>query len=357
MDAKTILVIDDCEDDRYVIRRLLRENNANWSIQEAESGEYGVEIFNEVKVDAVLLDYSLPGSDGLHTLNQIKQSQPFIPIVMLTGQGSEKVAVESIKSGASDYICKSGLTHYSLSRAIGNAIESMQLQRKIAEQNKELAQFAHVLAHDLKQPANAVLKMGQLIINKFSDDIPKEVLGKLHLMSESSLQMYQLINALVSYTQLDLQTGPLVEPTDFNLCIEQALTNLSSEVSSRSAKISFGKQPTINAIPCFIVQLFQILIENSLKYCNKQPHISITHHNDETHWYFSLQDNGIGIPPNYRKQVFDPLVRLHSSDTYQGSGLGLATAKRIINKHKGSIWIADSEGEGSCLNFSIGKGI
>ncbi|MBQ4811167.1 response regulator [Pseudoalteromonas luteoviolacea] len=355
MDAKTLLLIDDCEDDRYLIKRLIREHSPKWSIQEAETGEYGLQILHEVKIDAILLDYSLPGSDGLYTLPQIKQSHPFIPVVMLTGQGNEKVAVESIKKGASDYISKGGLTHYALIKAVNNAIESTQLQQKIEEQNKELSQFAHVLAHDLKQPANAIFKMGQLITTKFAKDIPQEALNKLHLLTESSMQMYQLIDALVSYTQLDLQSEHLIESTDVTSCVELALTNLAAEVNRSNAAVRFGSLPTISAIPCFIVQLFQILIENSLKYCEKKPDLTICHQSDETHWHFSIQDNGIGVPTEYREKAFDPLFRLHSAETYQGSGLGLATAKRIVNKHDGVIYFADCENEGSKLNFTIKK--
>ncbi|KZN67642.1 sensor histidine kinase [Pseudoalteromonas luteoviolacea] len=355
MEANTLLLIDDCEDDRYLIKRLIREHSPKWSIQEAETGEYGLKILHEVKIDAILLDYSLPGSDGLYTLPQIKQSHPFIPVVMLTGQGNEKVAVESIKKGASDYISKGGLTHYALIKAVNNAIESTQLQQRIEEQNKELTQFAHVLAHDLKQPANAIFKMGQLITNKFAQDMPTEALGQLNLLTESSLQMYQLIDALVSYTQMDLHAEHLIESTNVTNCVELALANLATEVSNSNAEIKFNVLPVINAIPCFIVQLFQILIENSLKYCEKQPELTINHQSDETHWYFSIQDNGIGIPTEYREKAFDPLFRLHSSDTYQGSGLGLATAKRIINKHSGTIYFSDCENEGSKLNFTIKK--
>ncbi|MCF2857110.1 response regulator [Pseudoalteromonas sp. SMS1] len=355
MDAKTLLLIDDCEDDRYLIKRLIREHCPKWCVQEAESGEYGLRILHEMKIDAILLDYSLPGSDGLYTLPQIKQSHPFTPVVMLTGQGNEKVAVESIKKGASDYISKGGLTHFALIRAVNNAIDSTQLQQKIEEQNKELTKFAHVLAHDLKQPANAIVKMGQVITNQFAKDIPQAALNKLKLLTESSLQMYQLIDALVSYTQLDLQSEHLIESTDVANCVELALTHLATEVNQHNAVVRFDSLPTINAIPCFIVQLFQILIENSLKYCEKQPDLTIYHQSDETHWHFSIQDNGIGIAEEFREKAFDPLFRLHSSDTYQGSGLGLATAKRIISKHSGTIYFADSENEGSKLNFTIKK--
>ncbi|ESP90694.1 MULTISPECIES: hybrid sensor histidine kinase/response regulator [Pseudoalteromonas] len=356
MDVLNVLIVDDSEDDRYFLKRTLTSDGSHWHVLEAESGEHGLDILKSHQVDIVLLDYSLPGTDGLMTLSAINKQFPLLPVIMLTGQGSETVAAESIKNGASDYISKGGLTHLSLMKSINSAIHSARLHRRIEEKNRELSQFAYVLAHDLKQPANAVRKMSQVIVQNYHQCVPANVLDKLTLINQSSLQMYGLIDALVCYTQLDLDDSHLFEKTDFNKCVEIAISNLTTQIESSSAKIAWSDLPSITAIPSFVVQLFQNILENSLKYSESQPFIDISCQCDETCWHFTVQDNGIGIPPQLRHKVFEPLARLHNSETYAGSGLGLATAKRIVNKHRGDIYFSDNEcGQGSKLHFSVSK--
>ncbi|WP_167354833.1 sensor histidine kinase [Pseudoalteromonas luteoviolacea] len=353
-----ILLVDDSEDDRYFLKRTLKSCEREWYVMEAESAEQGLDALQLGNIDIVLLDYSLPGSDGLSILTSLNHLYPSLPIIMLTGQGSEKVAAESIKKGASDYISKNGLTKLSLMKSIKNALDSARLHKRIEEKNRELSQFAYVLAHDLKQPANAISRMSGLVALNYQDSIPDSLQKKLELINQSSKQMYDLINALVCYTRLDLGESHLFEATDIDKCIELAKSNLKSQIESVDAVFECGAFPSITAIPSFVVQLFQNLFENSIKYCEVQPVIKIACETTPTYWHFTVQDNGLGIPSNARQKVFEPLARLHNKDVYLGSGLGLATAKRIVNIHCGEIYFSDSGDEiGSKLNFTVSRNL
>lgn len=352
--AKSILLIEDNEDDIYTFKRVLGRSEIDWHILDAPSGEVGIDLLKNVAPDVVLLDYSLPGSDGLDILMRIKQLAPTIPVIMLTGQGNEKIAATSIKCGAADYITKDEVNDTSLAKAINNAISLARLHKKIAVQQDELEHFSYVLAHDLKQPAKSIDLMAQLILQKFEGQMPAEAHHKLGLLKDTAEQMNELINALVSYTKLDLNK-PNIELTDFNRSLKLTLNTLSETIKTKNAMIESQELPHSMAISSFVTQLFQILISNALLYNIKTPHISIKAKQTEKHWFFTVSDNGIGISQEDQEKVFEPLVRLHEQTIYKGSGLGLATAKRIIAKHKGEIYCLSNSQGGIDIHFSIAK--
>ena len=354
MFERSVLLIDDSEDDRYFYKRLLNKSESKWHISEASCGESGLALLQSLSPDAILLDYSLPGSDGVSTLSVIKEMYPFIPVIMLTGQGNERIAVESLKQGASDYLIKGDLTAFSLEKAVDSAINSASLEQRIATQKHELEQFARVLAHDLKQPANAIRSMADILIKKYQTELPQDAQLKVKLMRDTATQMSELIKALVAYTKLELIL-PVFESTDVQKCIAIVQATLNNKIEQKNAQISVESMPVIHAIPSFVIQLFQILIDNAMTYCEQAPVITITAKSFEGYWQFCVKDNGIGIPDKEQHRVFDPLVRLHSNDTIKGTGLGLSTAKRIVEKHRGSIQCFSNEKEGVSFKFSITK--
>ena len=343
-----LLVIDDSEDDRDLFKRFLAASS--WKIMETDNGLEGIELLTGSSIDCVLLDYSLPGHDGLLVLKSIREVKPLVPVIMLTGQGNEEIAASSIKEGAADYLVKSTLTPEGLKKSINNAISSGRLRKKVIEQKAELEQFARLLAHDLKQPANALNSMTNVILTKYAQQINHDLQNKLSIMADTSEQMVSLINALVSYTKLDLPL-PNFELTDLNKCVTKVTNTLASDITQKKAIVHVDNLPKINAITSFISQLFQILIENSLKYCRLSPEIKISSITKSSTVEIYITDNGIGIPEHERERIFEPMIRLNNE--YSGSGLGLATARRIVSKHKGSIHCTNNSLGGSCFVITL----
>ena len=350
---RTLYVVDDNEDDRAVYRRrLAKSGSCDWRICEYESGEDGIKALNEDEPDCILLDYSLPGSDGLVTLSTMKHSFPYLPVIMLTGQGSENIAVSSLKMGAFDYISKSDITQISLNRSIENAIRSANLRKKVAQQEAELSNFARVLAHDLNQPANAISSMLNIIVNEQQAQLSDSVYKMLVLVKESAEQMSALVQALVRYTQLE-QAKPEKKLIELDYCVDVVINNLFSEITEKNAQISYQKLPELYLIPPLAIQLLQILVCNAILYNDGKPKILIEAVKAEESWLITIKDNGMGIEDKYKEAVFEPLFRLHSSDYYKGTGLGLATAQRIVAKHDGKISCQDNDWGGTTFVISI----
>lgn len=348
-----LYVVDDNEDDRAVYSRLLGKSGSyDWQIAEYETGEEGISALADKVPDCILLDYSLPGSDGLSTLSTIKQDFPYLPVIMLTGQGSESIAVSSLKMGAFDYICKSDISPISLNRSIENAIKSARLRKKVAQQEAELANFARVLAHDLNQPANAISSMLKIMITEHQAVLPEAVNKMLLLVAESAQQMSDLVQALVSYTQLE-QAKPEKALVNLSHCIEVVQHNLFSEISANNVVISYAELPKLYLIKPLAIQLLQILISNAVLYNREQPKISISADRVGDSWKISVKDNGLGIEDKYKEAIFEPLFRLHSDTEFKGTGLGLATAARIVAKHQGRITCQDNDWGGTTFVISI----
>jgi len=163
----SILIIDDSEDDRDVFERLLSQDPKINRIDKAEASKEGLQLYQATQPDCVLLDYDLPGHDGLDTLKSIKNVDRYASVVMLTGQGSEDVAVAAMKAGASDYVIKDTISAVGLRRAVNNAIDKTMLEQKIDDQQEEQELFVRTLLHDARAPLRHISTFSQLL----SDDV------------------------------------------------------------------------------------------------------------------------------------------------------------------------------------------
>src|SRR5215813_1255882 len=164
-----ILVIDDSEDDRLLYRRCLQKSvAARYQVSEASHGEEGLARLENDAFACVLLDYSLPGRNGVEILKRIRTRHSFVPVVMLTGQGSEKVAVAAMQEGAQNYISKAAITPDTLDHVIKVAIQHCAMQKRIADQRESLEIFARALAHDLKEPVRTIRSLLELLSTEVS---------------------------------------------------------------------------------------------------------------------------------------------------------------------------------------------
>jgi len=234
-----------------------------------------------------------------------------------------------------------------------------QTTSKLERSNTELAHYAHVTSHDLKQPVRTILGFSNLLERNLKkednlDDVSKEYLSHI---SHGSKQMSQLIEELLSYSQFDGDEQLAFQTVNLEVLLDNVLGMLNGQISKQDVALSRGELPTIKGVEVQLTQLFQNLISNSIKYqeVGAQIKLDIRCEEESKHWHFTIRDNGIGIPAEEIENVFDPFKKLHNASEYEGSGLGLSTCRKIIDLHKGQIWAESEMGKGTTIHFSLPK--
>jgi light-regulated signal transduction histidine kinase (bacteriophytochrome) len=221
--------------------------------------------------------------------------------------------------------------------------------------NKELEQFAYVASHDLQEPLRMVSSFTQMLGRRYKDKLDADAKDFIGFAVDGANRMQVLINDLLMYSRVGTRGKPF-EPTDMNEVLGRAIANLRVAIEESHTIITNDELPTVRADAIQIVQLFQNLLSNSIKFrANNTPcvHVSFTERSDE--WVFSVKDNGIGIAPAYHERIFVIFRRLQTKGEYPGTGIGLAICKKIVERHGGKIWVESELGKGSTFYFTIPK--
>jgi PAS domain S-box-containing protein len=236
--------------------------------------------------------------------------------------------------------------------------EIVQARHQLEQKNEELEQFAAIAAHDLKEPLRMVGNFMSLLKAKHSSQLDSTALKYVDFAVNGSQRMSQLINDLLDYAKVGSEQVPF-ESIDPEPMLLDILSLNNSLITEKGAKVSWSDLPNFRGQQTAIKLLFQNLIMNGIKYQEPDhaPVIHITGKELADCWLFSVEDNGIGIPAQYHEKIFQVFSRLHSKDKYGGTGMGLATCKKIVTIHGGRIWVESKEGEGSCFHFTISKSV
>jgi len=235
-------------------------------------------------------------------------------------------------------------------------LEELVAQRteELARSNRELEQFAYVASHDLQEPLRVVASYTQLLEGQYKGRLGEEADEFLHYIVDGVQRMQQLISDLLSFSRVGNRGKPL-RPTDTGVVVERVLANLQKAIEETGAAVTHDPLPTVQADETQLVQLFQNLIGNAIKFRGQQPpRIHVSAEAQDRRWCFSVRDNGIGIEPQYWEQIFAIFQRLHTRKKYPGTGIGLAICKKIVERHGGRIWLESRKGEGTTFFFTIG---
>lgn len=353
-EAIGVLIIDDSEDDRALYRRTLaKSGESTYEIAEAEDGETGLARLGERSPDCVLLDYSLPGRNGVEVLKRLRAKHPFIPVVMLTGQGSETVAVTAMQEGAQNYISKATITPEALQRAIRVAIEHCAMERRIHEQRSSLEIFTRALAHDLKEPVRTIKSFLSVISSH--ETLTERGQGYFNYIQSAADRMEALIDAVYFYTRLDGGKQELSkEVCDVAAVLKDAKADVSTLMREREAVVVGDGLPHVVANRRQLMQVLQNLLCNAIQHCAEAPIIRVTATEEPDRWLIRVTDNGPGIEEAQREKIFEPFKRL-AQPNVQGLGLGLAICKRIVELHGGKIWCEAAPDRGAVFVFSLSK--
>jgi PAS domain S-box-containing protein len=225
---------------------------------------------------------------------------------------------------------------------------------RLRRANEDLEQFAFSAAHDLQEPLRSVAIYSQMLQKKFGGLLGADGDEYIGYTVQGALRMKQLVADLLAYTQASFSDGAIAEPISANEALTQALSNLRAGVAEAGADITVSELPSVRMRKVHLVQLFQNLISNSIKYRNQEPlRIRVNAKRQSDEWLFTIKDNGIGIDPQYQKQVFGIFKRLHRHEEYPGTGIGLAICRRILEQHGGRIWVESKYGEGATFLFTL----
>ncbi len=232
--------------------------------------------------------------------------------------------------------------------------ERERLLSDIARSNKELEQFAYVASHDLQEPLRMVSSYVQLLEKKYKGRLDEKADKYMQFAVDGAQRMQKLIEALLDYSRIATR-GAEFRSVNTNDIFSQAVSNLEASITESHALITKDDLPTISGDETQLIQLFQNLIGNAIKYRKPEtaPSVNISAGKDRQGWTFSVSDNGIGIEPRHFDQIFQIFQRLHARGEYPGTGIGLAICKRIVERHHGRIWVKSSPGEGATFFFTI----
>lgn len=354
---RVLLVEDNAGDSELILHAVKNAGLAveHDVVQTAEDFEAHI---RKNSYDTILADYRLPGWNGMETVAILQRQRLDIPVVLVSGALGEQNAVECIKQGAADYVLKDHLTR--LPTSVRRVIEEKRLrdehrrtQEELTRSNRDLEQFAYVASHDLQEPLRMVAMYTQLLAERYQGQLDASADKYIHYAVDGALRMQALVQDLLAFSRVG-RTGTDFQEIESLEVLEIALKNLQGAIQEGAAKISRGDLPVIVADRTQMIQLFQNLIGNAIKFHGTDPpQIRITAEKQETSWRFSVQDNGIGIAAKHVEEVFGIFRRLHTRAEYPGNGIGLAICKKIVEQHGGTIWVDSQPEKGSDFRFTI----
>lgn len=232
--------------------------------------------------------------------------------------------------------------------------EQKAIEEALRHANQDLEQFAYAATHDLQEPLRSVKIYGELLMRRYGDKLDRQALEFLDFMRGGANRMEILVRDLLSYTQAG-KADTKVESVEANACLEAALMNLTSAIAESNAIVLSDPLPPIKIHSLHLQQIFQNLIGNAIKYrrADAAPFVKISASFENDFWRFTVADNGIGIEEQYKDRIFGLFKRLHTSDKYSGTGIGLALCQRIVERNHGRIWVESEPGRGSQFHFTL----
>ena len=224
---------------------------------------------------------------------------------------------------------------------------------ELARSNRDLEQFAYLASHDLQEPLRMVSSFTELLRQDYAPQLDDRAKEYIHFAHDGALRMSRLVQDILAFSRITRDSSHS-DSVDLDMVVSVAVAELRSCIEEASAIVSSGPLPRVRGNPVQLASLFRNLIGNSLKYRSDQPPvIGIAASPCEEGWQVTVSDNGIGIDPKHFERVFGLFKRLHTRDKYEGTGIGLAICKKVVEQHEGRIWVESEPGRGSKFHFTL----
>jgi len=352
------LLVEDQPADIELVERTLRDHGFEVTSRAVQDEEGFLTEVRTGPYDVVLADYNLPQWNGMEAVSVLRREGLDIPVILVTGALGEIKAVECLKEGAADYVLKDNLTR--LPDSVRQALrekklreENKRVQEELGRSNRELEQFAYVASHDLQEPLRMIASYTQLLAERYRGQLDDNADRYIRYAVDGAVRMQALIDDLLTFSRIG-NHGISLQNADCNEAVETACKNLEAAIRETGAEVQYDRLPVVVADGRLLVQLFQNLIGNSIKFRAKEPpriRISAEKHNRE--WAFAIRDNGIGIASQHLQSIFGIFKRLHTHEEYPGSGIGLSICKKIVEQHGGRIWVESAPEQGATFKFVL----
>ncbi|UTB32918.1 MAG: ATP-binding protein [Methanobacterium sp. ERen5] len=226
------------------------------------------------------------------------------------------------------------------------------LLKELERSNRELEQFAYVTSHDLKEPLRMIGSFTKLLEQRFKGQLDEDTANYINYIVDGTKRMQRLLDDLLAYSRISNEVK--YEPLKLTEIVNESIHNLKVAIDENQAEITVDPLPEVVANRTQMIQLFQNLIANAIKFqSKKKPVIHVSCEEKRKKYYFSVRDNGIGIDTKNLDRVFKMFQRLHTAEEYDGTGIGLSITKKIVQQHSGAVWVESTLDEGSTFYFSI----
>jgi signal transduction histidine kinase len=366
----SVLLIEDNPGDALLIRKVLDEvENEIFRLESANRLSTGLGQLHSGDVDVILLDLSLPDSQGLDTFTRVHSQAPEVPIVVLSGLDDETLAVEAVRQGAQDYLVKGHADSNVLARSMRYAIERKRVEERLqelyenertlreereAEINKRV-EFTRALVHELKTPLTSVMASSELLMSELTQ-------GPLLKLAENLYRGACNLNRRIDEL-LDLARGELgmirlrCKPVDLPQLLTGVAEDMVSAISSHSQSLLLdmpANLPLVWVDEDRIQQVVVNLLNNASKFTPEEGRITLRAMQRDSCLTVEVEDTGSGIDEDEQQRLFDPYHRLEGDrERLSGLGLGLSLCKMLVQLHGGEIWIRSRKGHGSTFAFSV----
>ncbi len=372
----TVLLVEDNPGDARLIRESLADSNGDaFDLETADKLATALRRLSAGGVDAVLLDLALPDSKGQNTFDKAKAQAPTVPIIVLTGLGDEALALKMVREGAQDYVAKVDLKGSILSRTIRYAVERERTEQRIRRFNEELEErvrartaeleaanqeldaFSSSVSHDLRGPLHVIDGFSMMLEETLGPVLSPEVKKYLQRIHAGVQQMAAIIEDLLNLSRLGRKQLK-IQPANLHEIVALVLADLKAEVHGRQIDWKVGNLPVVECDRGLIKQVFINLLGNSVKYTRPRDVavIEIGQTTIDEEEVIFVRDNGAGFDMKDADKLFGAFQRLHRPEDFEGTGVGLATVRRIVQRHGGRIWAKAELDKGATFYFTLGLG-
>jgi two-component system sensor histidine kinase/response regulator len=375
MDSEAInrlLVVDD--EAAQVEALCCTLEDEGYSVKGFTGARAALEVLPPGAFDIVLTDLTMPGMDGIAFLNAAREIDPGLAGIVMTGHGTIATAVEAMKAGALDYILKPfdlrvilrvlARTQAMLRLRRENAallerlsqrtVELETANRELQAANRELEAFSDSVSHDLRAPLRTIDGLLRVVQEDFTSGLTPEALRHIDAVAGQAARMGELIEDLLRLSRLGRE--PLQKRSiDMRGLVQQVVGELHAAEAARSLDIRIGELPAAQADPSLLRQVWVNLVANALKFTRRRQRalIEIGGAARAGDKLYSIRDNGAGFDPRRAERLFGIFQRLHPAKDYEGTGVGLSIARRIIERHGGSIWAESEPDQGAAFHFTL----
>lgn len=350
-----ILIVDDIPEHIAFAGSLLRD--VGYRVYAVTSGSAALGFLETKRPDLIMLDIKMEGMDGLTVCRHIKENPDTsdIPVIFLTAETGTAAIKQGFELGGCDYVVKPFLREEFLARVRTHLNISRQ-SRALAAANQELKQFCSAVSHDLKSPLNVINMLIAALGNELGENQSEEVLKIMDMICKKSGKLTVMIDRLLEFSKM-CNITPEMEILDLSAMIEEIYSELISLEPQRDITLNREVLPYVTGDEVLVNMLLKNILSNAVKFTRHREKAEITVRAlpDEVYHVISIKDNGAGFDMAYADKLFQVFQRLHEDEEFEGSGVGLALAARIMKRHGGKIEALGEVDKGAEINIYFPK--